>query len=236
MFLNSDLGQLFALNPTNGALKWTTSLLASRTNGLLASSPPAIGRAGVIFFGASNFVFAVNPTTGNYLWTFQSPRSDENFLNSPAVSGDGTVYIESWTPSTNRLFAFNPTNGVVKWSITLKAVPLDLGEKFLPFSYGTVAVAADGEIYVTDTYGMVFSLAPDGSTNWTYKLESYSFNGPPRSPIIGPDGTLSLGTFLTGCTPLQALRRSPALRGRSLARTPDARLRQPKRLSSVPCP
>ena len=56
----------------------------------------------------------------------------------------------------------------------------------LQFTPVSIAIAADGEIYVIDGAGTVYSFCPDGTTNWTYQTDTSELN----APLIGPDGTV----------------------------------------------
>jgi outer membrane protein assembly factor BamB len=195
VYVNSDLGQLFALEGTNGSLKWVTPLQSGAANGLLNGCSPAIGFGGALFYGASNYFFAVNPSDGSYLWTFRPGRTDEVFMFSPVVGGDGTVFAHSWSPGTNRLYALNPSNGVPKWTSVLRATN-HLTDLPSLWYRGTLALAADGEIYVADTDAKIYSFAPNGSTNWTYVNPDFGLvdNAFYSSLLICPDGTLFVGS------------------------------------------
>ena len=208
VYVNSDLGQLFALNGTNGSLKWVSLLPSGQTNGLLYGCSPAIGYGGILYFGAANYFFGVNPTNGSYLWTFRPSHPDEMFAYSPVVGGDGTVYVHTWSPGTNRLYALNPATGVARWTNVLRATTLVVGEAPRVWSKGTLALAADGEIYVGDIDNTVYSFAPNGSRNWTYVPGGGVYYAFLNSLLIAPDGTLfvgdgeSGGSALTGPAPL----------------------------------
>ena len=144
---------------------------------------------------------------GSYLWSFRPSSADELFVYSPVVGSDGTVYVHAWGPGTNRLYALNPATGVAKWANVLRAQTNNvLDPPPLMWCKGTMALAADGEIYVGDLDGTVYSFAPDRSTNWTYAPNGVS-DYYLHSLLIGPDGTLFLGdgggggTALTGPLP-----------------------------------
>jgi hypothetical protein len=56
----------------------------------------------------------------------------------------------------------------------------------------SVAIAANGEIYVSANSGILYSFSPDGRTNWTYQMDEPSIG----DPLIGPDGTVYIATYV----------------------------------------
>jgi hypothetical protein len=69
---------------------------------------------------------------------------------------------------------------------------------------GTLALAADGEIYVGDIDNTVYSVGPDGSRNWAYVAPGGVNLTYLNSLLIAPDGTLFVGGagLFTGPAPL----------------------------------
>ena len=193
VYFNTDFGQLVALNPTNGLLKWVTSQLSVS----FASSPPAIGSDGTIYWGSKNYFFAIDPNAPvtneviGYKWTYQAP-SQESFLLGPVIGSDGTVYVEDCFGADNHLFALDPKSGSPRWTNNLGNVVFDPGK----LKKGSLAIATDGEIYTADMDGRLFSFAALGTTNWIFDTSQYvqdtSYLG---SPLIGPDGTIYVSTY-----------------------------------------
>ncbi|SEM54973.1 stalk domain-containing protein [Paenibacillus sp. OV219] len=135
------------------------------------STKPAIGRDGTIYISFNGFtgdphndLAAVNPD-GTLKWTYSSTTR----LTAPAVSPDGTVYVQSG----KELAALNP-DGTVKWSI-------DHGNIY---EFKTMPVfSSDGTVYIgTDGDGLT-AIAPDGTVKW---------NNPKTgdAPYVGADGTI----------------------------------------------
>lgn len=163
-------------------------------------------------------------TPGTKLWEVATPGE---IATSPAVAGDGTVYV-TCRDSRNytSLCAFSP-GGTTNWikglgssDVSSPAVGLDgsiyigvggdllakdpAGElKWCIITYGrsmsAPAIGADGTLYVTavNTSGaliFLYSLHPDGSTNWVRVLDTVYYGAPlsfhSPSPTLGPDGTI----------------------------------------------
>ncbi len=89
-------GVLVALDPSNGAQKWTMPLragpLPSGWNVLMSdygNAPPAIGNDGTVYVGNGDGLHAVDGATGQQKWIFKSA----NVSDAPAVGGDGTVFF-----------------------------------------------------------------------------------------------------------------------------------------------
>ncbi len=210
VYVNSDQNQLFALNSTNGALKWVTAAISLPVIGRGASTP-AIGFDGSIYFGAGHYFCAINPnatvTNGiiGFKWVYTDAETNnyDTFNWSPVIGSDGTVYVEidgDWIDGlSNQLFAINQTNGIPKWIINLGfeggySYGAGVGSNY---KKGSIAIAADGEIYLADLDGTLYSFSPSGTTNWTYNTGSLALN----SPLIAPDGTLYVETVFADSYP-----------------------------------
>lgn len=118
-------------------------------------------------------------------WAFSTLSSSTagKILSSPAVAGDGTIYVgvevglaTSANPA-GRLLAINQ-DGSLKWSFTTA-----------DWVDSAPAIGTDGTIYFGCWDGNIFALNPDGSQKWKYKAGFIM-----DSPAIGPDGTLYVGS------------------------------------------
>lgn len=182
IYLNhSNAGKFAAFNP-DGTVKWIREFAdEGRT------SIPAIGSDGTIYFGtyAAPSFYALNPD-GTSKWT--NTTTGLYFELGAEITQDGTILVEGFGTTTNALVAFS-TNGTVKWSMQMDW-PAFYDPRNILFKGSSCAVAADGEIYVADWHGMLYSLAPNGTTNWTYDTGK----GGLMSPIIGPDGSLYISS------------------------------------------
>jgi len=192
VFVNTDLGQLIALNPTNGTLKWVTS----KSSAALYSSPPIISQDGTVYWGSKNYFFAIDPNSPvtneviGYKWIYQAP-SQNQFLFSPVIGFGGVVYVED-TGTTNQLLAFDPMTGNPEWTNNLGSVSFSPGS----WKRGSLAVAADGEIYLADMDGALYSFSPSGVTNWIFQTSQFVHDTSHLgSPLIGPDGTIYVSSY-----------------------------------------
>jgi hypothetical protein len=200
-------GLLSAFDATSGLLKWTTTTPPISNK---YASAPAIGNDGTIYFGTGDYFCAVDPmapiTNGimNYKWAYTNTGNLDYIQKAwdPVIGPDGTVYVEI-NASTNELIAFDPASGIPKWMVMLTSNNIWNGES----NRGTLAVACDGEIYVADGDGTVYSFSPQGTTNWIYKTGSQSLT----APVIAPDGTIYVASVswmpctvfaLTGVAPV----------------------------------
>jgi outer membrane protein assembly factor BamB len=192
-------GVLYAFNPTNGLLKWRTSGIAASSSAYIM---PAIGKDGTIYLPEWKYFCAVNPqspVTGgiiNYSWIYTNTLSG-NFQYSPIIGADGTVYAEyfGYSGTTNRLYAINPNTGIPIWTNFIGSGITYYGNNF---KHGSLATSSDGEIYLADSDGTLYSFAPDGTRNWSYSTGAQALG----SPLIGPDGTLyveSIDEDQAGC-------------------------------------
>ncbi len=222
---------LYALNPTDGSVKWRTPIGSTTSN---PRTPPAIGPDGTIYtigsitpFGTQYFgLYALNPTDGSVKWNFLGTGGQTIDVTGPepAVGTDGTIYFASdfslyainpngsskwtFTPTNMRisttpvidskhgtiiiggndeLQAFSITDGTFQWTY-----PMGLGNSVV----SQLAIGEDGTIYVgSDAYpGNIFALTPAGGLKWSYTTTS----GMPvaGSPAIGADGTVYFGDVL----------------------------------------
>lgn len=194
LYVNADNGRMYAFNSTNGTLKWVTTP-PTNANGATPTSP-AIASDGTIFFGQGADLVAVDPkssiTNGKipYKWVYFDPTIINGsgyllgeFSLNPVIGTDGTVYseISNLGGYTNKLVALNPKTGLLKWSAYAGS-----GQNNSYAKFGSLAVAADGEIFSAESDGSVYSFDPFGNTNWIYQTDSQVLG----SPLIGPDGTL----------------------------------------------
>lgn len=118
---------------------------------------------------------------------------------SPVIGPDGTIYVATGmlnVDKTGFLYAFTPA-GTVRWRFQLPGLP----------SSTTPAVAADGTIYVhTGPEGNIagadrlVAIKPSGTKKWIFNLNrgpgSFGSNEL-SSPVIGPDGTIYVGSMDT---------------------------------------
>ena len=178
IYINTDSGSLYALNP-DGTLKWRQELdLYPNTvypkgdNGY----SPTIGSDGTVYIqGATSALYAFDPQ-GTRLWKFDSydtyPFASEVGQRTPAIGLDGTLYV-----SADALYALYP-DGTRKWRF-----PADWGCRASP------AIGPDDTIYVMGGQDKLFAVNPDGSQKWMFSLD-YSYEMSFASPTVDMDGTI----------------------------------------------
>jgi outer membrane protein assembly factor BamB len=135
-FRNSNLtpNQVIAVDPANGAIKWTATDVPGEF------SPPAIGPDGTIYvLGAAAELTALDPATGAKKWTYQSSTRGNN-RSSPSVGGDGTVYFVQSEGGGGRLIAVDPVTGLLRWEYRITQA--------FGLADGRPSIAADGTVYV----------------------------------------------------------------------------------------
>jgi outer membrane protein assembly factor BamB len=111
VYVGSDKSQLFALDATTGATKWTATL-----GGLVRCTPSISG--GVVYVGSDDYhVYAYDATTGALKWKSQLFPHLGIVRSAPAV-WNGTVYVDTGetSPMGSHLYALNTSNGTTKWS------------------------------------------------------------------------------------------------------------------------
>ncbi len=99
--------KLYAINPTNGSVKWTFN---PGTDRRIRGGTPCNSADGTIYFGThigeydGGEIIAVNPD-GTERW--RKMIANDWVDSAPAIGEDGTVYIgSSWQPSNGYLHAF----------------------------------------------------------------------------------------------------------------------------------
>jgi len=91
--INGGEKRLYAVNPSNGSLKWTFGPFST---GSESSAQPIVGGDGTVYVGLGNNISALNPATGATLWTYATT----NFIQSspligPVTGGRAILYVPS---------------------------------------------------------------------------------------------------------------------------------------------
>jgi outer membrane protein assembly factor BamB len=130
------------------------------------NSVPAIGSDGTIYAISTNGnIYAVNED-GSQKWV--SPYSEGGGYASSALAlaTDGTIYASAKLNSDGDgvLKAYNPADGVEKWSVTFTGENTEKGGP---------AVAANGTVYLGNTGGKMHAFNPtNGAILWTYNTSA----------------------------------------------------------------
>ena len=148
-------GHIYALNCSNGALRWKY-----RTNGAISASP-VIGNSNAYVGSGDGIMYALSITDGTLKW--KADLSSGALHSSPALSLDGkTVYVASWTGS---LFALSDEkSGDVVWSTSLGATKIE----------SSPVLSSELELIYIGTYeGKLYAIhASNGTTMWTHTTET----------------------------------------------------------------
>lgn len=174
---------LYAINTTNGQLRWRYSVKPAGNNeDAFIFSSPAVGADGTIYFGTDHQLnrngravgefYALNPN-GTLKWIY--PVSDAIY-SDPAIGSDGTIYFGCM--NTN-LYALN-TNGTLKWKFLA-------GEQI----YSDPVVGVDGGIYFGCDNGRLYAVNTNGTLRWSFDT-GHVIAG---SPAIGAGGVIYVGSL-----------------------------------------
>jgi len=166
---SSFLGNLSAIDPATGAVKWTTYL------GYAIKCTPTIGADGTVYVFdtfTGNF-HAIDGKTGVQNWQYQVGQFGLPGSCSATIGADGTVYVSCGT-----LYAFDGPSGTVKW--TFKANSFN----------NPPAIGSNGTLYLASQTGTVYAIEPTTGTQfWSYDVPS----GIQSGIAIGPDESLYFG-------------------------------------------
>jgi len=182
VYVGSWDGSLYALSSTDGTMKWSFA-----TGDMIISSPSLSADEQWVFFGSYDGSFyGVDAATGETTyWYHTITTSTPQFVSSPAIGFDGTIYAGC---VDGHLYAFYPTTGNLVWAYYV-GYPI----------ISSPAVGADGVIYFAAQDGTVYALEVSGTTPtllWAQATAGSSGalgDGVQSSPAIGQDGTIYVG-------------------------------------------
>lgn len=174
---------LYALNATNGQLRWRYSVKPARNNEYTyIFSSPAVATDGTIYFGtdhqlggnggSAGELYALNPS-GTLKWVYPVSAS---IYSDPAIGADGTIYFGCY--DTN-LYALNP-NGTLKWKFLA-------GDQI----YSDPIVGPDGAIYFGCDNGQLYAVNSNGTPRWNFNT-GHVITG---SPAMGAGGVIYVGSL-----------------------------------------
>lgn len=145
IYVGSDDGHLYAINPADGSLKWKYP--ASGSIGAVRSQP-AIGNSGVIYFGSNDGRLYAVSATGNLINFFEIQTNIA--VLSPVIGTSGKVYVGA---DDSKFYGFDSTLTTKEWEFTAAG----------PISYGRSAVGPNGNILIshrTASNGRVYAINP----------------------------------------------------------------------------
>ncbi|MDP1553757.1 MAG: PQQ-binding-like beta-propeller repeat protein [Methanobacteriaceae archaeon] len=199
---NQNTGQSQYVGPQNNSTKWNYTTGDQDSQIFHA---PSVGPDGTIYLptrfnnGTNHLanLYALNPD-GSKKWNYTildgilNENCYNEFVGSPAITADGTIYITGEFHDNTRtygmVYAFNP-DGTVKWKYILN-------EGYAVYMRGSPAVWTDGTIYFSSSYSTqgwnakLNALNPDGTKKWEYGVSEGEMGDNVPSPAIAPDGTI----------------------------------------------
>ncbi|MDZ7780574.1 MAG: PQQ-binding-like beta-propeller repeat protein [Gemmatimonadota bacterium] len=169
---DGSVGRLIAVNP-GGSVRW----MLEGIDGIRSS--PSIGPDGTVYVAGERHIYAVDPQ-GEIRWVYEA-ASDVFAFSSPAVAGDGTIYVGA---EDYHLYAINP-DGSLQWRFQtddrIRSSP---------------SIGPDGAIYVGSHDGRLYSVNPDGTERWNIPIHcglDWGCEPIQSTPSIGVDGTIYVG-------------------------------------------
>jgi len=166
VYVGSFTGCLFAVDQSGSA----ACIYGELDSGV--ESTPVISRGGIIYVGTTGgYLYAIT-TDGEKLW---SVRLGDTVLSSPAVGGDGLIYVGSG-PSDEKaggIFYCISADGDIIWEYETGAV-----------GYSSPAVDQYGNVYVASAKGVLYAFDDAGDLLWTYDAQETITS----SPVISLEG------------------------------------------------
>jgi outer membrane protein assembly factor BamB len=148
VYIPSDDGSLYALDGATGAKKWAFTPSATPRKFLTPAAVLFASNVDTIFSGNGNGFFAVD-AAGKQLW-LNTQWAGLGSLSPPAVTGDPTIYVGSFTGfnNTSQFVAADARTGNLRWAFFALN-----GGLFL----GGAAVDSDGTVYTGCTDGNLYA-------------------------------------------------------------------------------
>ena len=184
IYIGSNEGYLYALNPTNGSIKW------SYNAGYPLQSSPILDSGGNIYFGAGQSVYSIADGGNRFITRWLVPFvTGANVNSSPALGQNGLLYFGS---DDGYLYAVNSLNGLLAWP----PLNLSLPDTTHPI-YTSATVDASNNVIIGNGSYMDGSLNYiDGITGAILWQTSYEpENGPFYNTVAVKDDTIYLSTI-----------------------------------------
>jgi outer membrane protein assembly factor BamB len=214
IFVATGFGQVFAINPANGAQLWKVDLSVPIVNAPVANG----GR--VFVSTQDNHMFALAETDGRQLWDHQGISETAGILESTSAAVSGDYVIAPYT--SGELYAIRVEDGRVAWndmltrngtrtalsdlddvagrpvidrdmvfaishSGTMVAINLDSGQRVWSRDIGGIQTpwVAGDFLYVLTTENMILCLQrKDGRVKWVHQLPRWEDPDDKDEPIV----------------------------------------------------
>jgi len=183
-------GTLFALNASNGSLKWKyTGLSIAQYNLTLV-----IAKDGNLYVPSTNKLIVLSPS-GSLI---REIAVNGNFKGTPVIGDDGTIYCTLFEDNANyarhgKIVAINPMGGI-KWSDNFYSSSTVSTELGMP------SVGPNGDIYVSDVEGNLICYTKNGFKKWSKNVGvgafSLVFDKSGKMYGVGIDPSSKRGKFL----------------------------------------
>lgn len=166
VYVTSGDGRVYALESSNGTLKWKTAAISAIYN-------PAVADDGTVYVGSINGKLYAFTASGSQKWAFQA---QSKVTCAPAVAADGTIYFGSQDAN---LYALDAT-GAKKWYYRTGGA-----------IYSAPTLDATGVAIFSAWPGTLTALNSLGGVSWTRTLSANAY-----SPVvIDSEGSVyALGT------------------------------------------
>ncbi len=139
-----------------------------------ATSTPIVNSSGIYITYPTNWYHTalskLDAQTHKPLWIYKDGPAE---IGTPVIYGD-VIYLDAMDEQTSQahLLALDANTGKEIWNVALKAVSAKGENGSSPSNMGviTAPVVSDGQVYVMNRAGTIFSFeAKTGKANWTYE-------------------------------------------------------------------
>jgi outer membrane protein assembly factor BamB len=161
----------YAIDPTDGHVLWS---FAGSQGTVGVRGFPALSPNGLTVYipsgGGNLYAVSAGPTGGALLWTYHIPAQEGFIENSPAVGGDGTIYVAAGGTYGNTPSDITAVSaaGTALWTYTTNGT-----------FETTPTVTSTGLVVAANDVGSVFAVnQSDGTLAWSYQAPGqYGGNG-----------------------------------------------------------
>jgi outer membrane protein assembly factor BamB len=185
IYVGSNEGYLYAVNPSNGALKWKYNA------GYPLQSSPTLDKNNNIYFGAGTRVYSLGDAITYPFTRWLAPfDTSANVNSSPALGQNGFLYFGS---DDGYVYALNSLTGLLQWKFNAQepiymSVSVDASNNVI-IGNGSYM---DGSLYYLD--GATLGLTDASRKLWTNKPQ-VSLGGPLYNTVAVKGDTIYLSAI-----------------------------------------